>query len=250
MSARAHPRGTPPSNLLVLLEVWLRRWTGLLRIRSPQQPAGSDIVIEIADGGLIHPNAWSVLLRALQDSSFLPTPGPVAGAGHRRALGSLLSLASRQLGAALDDALAVICAEIATPSSAPIGLHLMPGLTLPHAAELQLALSAVDEMQDALLREGVAAAEVGDWDRADGLLSAARDRRFDHPHTLAWLAWVRSQNPRRDLEERLQDAARLMLVAEQLAPDDPEVRARARAIRQALSRGDLLSAGQIRPQGR
>lgn len=137
---------------MVLLEVWLRRWTGLLRIRSPRRPASADVVIEIADGGLIHPDAWSVLLRALQDSCFLPTPGPVAGAGHRRAL--------------------------------------------------------------------------------------------------AWLAWVRSQNPRRDLEERLQDAARLVLVAEQLAPDDPEVRSRARAIRQARSRGALRSAGQIRPQSR
>lgn len=249
MSARPPPPETPPSNLLVLLEVWLRRWTGLLRIRSPQQPAGSDIVIEIADGGLIHPNAWIVLLRALQDSSFLPTPGPVSGAGHRRALGSLVSLASRQLGAALDDALAAICAEITTPSGGPVGLHLMSGLTLPHAAELQLALSAVDETQDALLNEGIASAEVGDWDHADQLLSAARDRRFDHPHTLAWLAWVRLQNPRRDVAERLQDATRLILVAEQLAPEDPEVRSRARAIRHALARGEGLADIPIRPQG-
>lgn len=229
------------SNLVAVLDLWTRHQTGYLRLRSLGGNAARDTVIEVVNGGLVHAHDWSLLLSRLPDHVFSFDLVTVNGRGDRRAMGGLISTACRRHGINLDDALEWTGGEptLATLPTPGSFLSLLPGLALPSDLDLDLpgTVSNADDIQNAMLAQGIARIGLDDWEGADEVLSVARDQRFDSPRTLAWLAWARINNPSRAAHERMADALSLIQVAEQLAPQDAEVSARARAIRHELNRG-------------
>lgn len=225
------------SNMTTLLDIWTRHHTGLLRLCAFGKSTPPNRTVEISGGGLVRLSDWNLLMNGLADWVCVFTPARVVGVGNRNAMGALLSVASRRLGVDLGQALEEAQDDNVHNLSAPISfLSLMPGLALPEELALMPGSSGTDDRQSALLAQGIARASLGDWDGADEVLSLARDHRFDHPRTLAWLAWARMNNPRRAPHERHADALALIAVAEQLAPHDAEVAAKAQAIRKELKR--------------
>lgn len=229
------------SNVVAVLDLWTRHQTGYLRLRSYGGNAGRDAVVEVVNGGLVHAHDWSLLLARISDHVFAFDLVTVNGRGDRRAMGGLIAMACRRNGINVDEALEWIgdeptLATLPTPGSF---LSLLPGLALPVDLDLDLQgmATSADDTQNAMLAQGIARIGLGDWEGADEVLSVARDQRFDSPRTLAWLAWARVNNPSRAAHERAADALSLIQVAEQLAPQDAEVSARARAIRHELNRG-------------
>ena len=223
------------SNLVALLDVWTQRQTGHLRLCNYGASTSPARVIEVASGGLLRVSDWTTLMTGLEDSVCMFTPARVSGKGDRRSMGALLSVASRRQGIDLSEALDQADDETVHSLAAPISLlSLMPGLALPEEFALMSGSSGTDDRQSALLAQGIARVSLGDWEGADEVLTLARDHRFDHPRTLAWLAWARIHNPRRAPHERSADALSLISVAEQLAPHDAEVAGKAQAIRQEL----------------
>lgn len=222
----------PSDNLVVLLDVWTRRATGHLCGRACVGRGTERSVFAVVEGGLVHPEDWTALYRAVADHMISFDPSPVAGQGDRRALAGVVALAARRHRVPIDT-LVQETRPAPRSSSDPSGLLLLPGL--PLALDLGRVFGqsgGLSEHQNVLLTQGIAHATAGRWAEADMVLSRARDQRFDSPRVLAWLAWTRLNNPTRALAERTRDAQALILMAEQLAPNDAEVSARARAIRQ------------------
>lgn len=74
-----------------------------------------------------------------------------------------------------------------------------------------------------LLSLGRASVAKEDWSMADKVLTKARDEQLSDPNVLANLGWARLHNPARSESDQREEARDLLLLAEQLAPRDPEV---------------------------
>jgi tetratricopeptide (TPR) repeat protein len=74
-----------------------------------------------------------------------------------------------------------------------------------------------------LLAAGRRRIEAGAWAQADRVLTRARDLSLSDPDVLANLGWARLHNTERTDEERLEEGRDLLLLAEQLAPEAPEI---------------------------
>lgn len=79
--------------------------------------------------------------------------------------------------------------------------------------------------EERLLAVGRDLARRGQFAQAEGMLTRAQERAVGNPLIAAWLGWARLHNPERAPEERAEEGRDLILMAAQLAPDDPEVTA-------------------------
>jgi len=111
------------------------------------------------------------------------------------------------------------------------------------------ASAAVDETptahgaytpEERLLAVGRDLARRGQFAQAEAMLTRAQERAVGNPHIAAWLGWARLHNPERTPEERAEEGRDLILLAAQLAPEDPDVAAV--LVRYLLRAGDAAGA--------
>lgn len=207
-------------NLTILTRTWRLGQSGVLRLVSTERVETNSCVVPVARGGLMSHEAWCPILENLAShvSSLEERPSEVTG--NRRLMGALLATACSRYRVAPCD----ILSAAAAPPPERQSLSLMPAIALPPMHMLEAGFTDSPNLeQTALLARGRELLAKGLFEEADDVLSAARNLRMDHGPTLASLARARLNNRNRLVADRVQDAERMVKLARNLTPGDPEV---------------------------
>lgn len=225
-------------NLLVMLQAWIGRWTGVLHLAAAQSEDAVDRVVPLNDGAIADVTAWNVLADRMATHRFTFEERRLAGLGNRRIMGALLMCVAREhqldLGTLLLEA--QTGRRVGSRASPVPLLSMLPGLSFPIHLSFDGEELSVPPDQRELLRRGRELLARQEWPEADAVLSQARNLRMDHAPTLACLAWARFNNHRLPVGERQRDAAALVQMASMLAPHDREVERYGSAILDAAQR--------------